>query len=97
MADKNNVQVEQEARAHLSEKTFVNKNTNQEEHSQEDKEKLEKELSFGDFQARVIGWAGNAVKVKWYKDNKPVAPYYSRDFDKKEAKKFIKDFTSLEK
>lgn len=96
MAD-NNVQAEQEARQHLTKKTFVNKNTNQEEWSEEDKQALGEELSFGDYVANVLAAAGKAVKVKWYRDNKPVAPYYSRDFKKSEAKKFIKEFTKLEK
>ncbi len=94
MAD-NNVQAEQEARQHLNDKSFVNKNTNQEEWSEADKEALGKELSFDGFEANVLAAAGKAVKVKWYQDNKPVAPYYSRDFKKSEAKKFIKEFVKL--
>lgn len=96
MAD-NNVVAEQEMRQHLTEKTFVNKNTNQEEWTEKQKDALAEELSFGDYKANVLAATGKAVKVKWYRDNKPVAPYYSRDFKKSEAKKFIKDFVKLEK
>lgn len=91
----NKVEQEQKLRAHLNRKGFVNENTNNEEWSKEDKVSLEKALSFKDYVARVIAATGSAVKVKWFKDNKPVAPYYSRDFDVDEALKFIKGFVKL--
>lgn len=71
----------------------LNSDVNANEHTVEDQQKLEKELSDEDagIQARVIQSAKNYVKIKWFRDNKPFVTYKSRTFDKSDAKKFLKE------
>jgi hypothetical protein len=63
-----------------------NGETNTEEHSVEEKEKLEKELSKDNIVARVVSWSGKYLKVKFLKDNKPFSVYKGKSGSVEDAK-----------
>lgn len=65
----------------------VNGQTNAQEFSDEEKAKLEKELSKDNIVARVITWSGKYLKVKFFKDNKPFAIYKGKDGTREDAAK----------
>ena len=69
----------------------LNKETNANEHTQEDKEKLEKELSQDNVVARVVSWTGNYLKVKFLRDGKPFVTYKGKDGSEASAKKALSD------
>lgn len=63
-----------------------NGETNTEEHSTEEKQELEKELSKDNIVARVISWSGKYLKVKFLKDNKPFSVYKGKSGSVEDAK-----------
>jgi len=71
----------------------LNGNQNAAEWSDKDQRKLEKELSTPEkgIMARVTTSVGDYVKVKFFKNNKPMGTYTSRKFDKQNAKKHLKN------
>lgn len=70
---------------------FLNTETNNEEWDVEKQLKVEKQLSSpkDGILARVTTSTGNYVRVKFFRNNKPLATYRSRDFKVGEAKKFL--------
>lgn len=71
---------------------FLNSDVNAGEWSVEKQQKLEKQLSDpkNGILARVTTSAGDYVRVKFFRNNKPLATYRSRDFKASEAKDFLK-------
>lgn len=75
--------------------SFINpseeNDTNNQEWSVEDQQKLEDSLSSpGDgIRARVTTSAGSYVRIKFFHNNKPLGTYRSRNFKEGEAQKFL--------
>lgn len=64
----------------------LNQKSHANDHSDEEKAKLEKDLSKGNVVARVITWTGDYLKVKFMKDNKPFSTYKGKSGSIEDAK-----------
>lgn len=67
----------------------LNKDTNSNEHSTEEKEQLEKYLSKDNVVARVVSWTGNYLKVKFLRDGKPFVTYKGKNGSIESAKEAL--------
>lgn len=81
--------VESKKPSETAETMEYNGATNSEELSDEDKEKLEKELSRDGIEARVITASGKYLKVKYFRDGKPFSVYKGKSGSKEDAKKHL--------
>jgi dipeptidyl aminopeptidase/acylaminoacyl peptidase len=71
--------------------------TNAQEYSDEDKTKLEEELSREGIVARVITATGNYMKVKFFRDGKPFAVYKGKSGSKEGAQSFLDETLQRDK
>lgn len=69
----------------------LNHSENANEHSTEEKEKLEKDLSKDNIVARVVSWTGSYLKVKFLRDGKPFTTYKGKNGSTESAEKALED------